>query len=1080
MSRQRLKADNVEQLLEIVRALQRGEEPTQESIRKNTESVPQADSPMFSTQETYSEQAVKKTADRSKTRKKEEIDDWDEEDPDKEDLRKKNLDKAGRSKKGLSKKDLNEEDLNKEDLEEDLDEDDLDEDDQEDSMLQKFGRSLNQWKNKLSGGTRRARKTQDSKNKTKKSEKKTEQTAEKKIEKNDTEQENPVSEAARTAARRSVQPEEAEAVVKRPVKSEDGTAVRHSVQSESAAESIQAGSAASANDDFADWEEDWNREFTFSRLHSGRRMRLTDTIEENERYYPSPKEEAYKAAEAKTVASKAAEAKNAVSKTADVKTAVSKTAGAADSRRAQDTVKETDRDSNENKAESAELEEAPRSAVNESKKASEKAYFADPEDLSKSAANESKEASEKAYFADPEDLSKSVANESKETSAKVDPAGSETSSKSADTDESSESKPRRPKMHLPKISKPEFSNRKGSSSVKNLVETLSQHGIGKRELGMIAAGIILVVLIVTAVVHMIGILISDSKKSEHVTADKELRVTVEEEPESWSSSYPVKLKFRVSKGEITEIRINGAVCEADEEGMVTYNADTWLLEAEADTDQNQTLKARVEISMLDGDAPVIHAALKENKIELTAADARSAVTGIYYAVIPDASKMELPEYQKYSEPIPYQEDCMYYFYAQDAAGNKCVPKVTNMKQAERLVLNQETLYLYPGESRSLMIDTEPAGALLENLRYESMNPELFTVSLTGEVTALAEGIGAIRISADRVADTVCTVEISNSRTVTISALGDCTLGTDAYFNTTTSLNAYDAVNGHSYFFKNVKSILEEDDITFANLEGTFTTSTERQDKQFAFKGDLDYTEILTSGSVEVVTLANNHSGDYGAQGLADTKTALDTVGIDYCIGDTVVIREVNGVSVAFIGIFVNYGLDASRQELLSSMEQAKKKGADLTIVAFHWGSEKATQPDETQISLAHTAIDNGADLVVGHHPHVLQGIEQYQGKYIAYSLGNFCFGGNSNPSDQDTMIFQQTFTVSADGSETEGNVKVIPCRISSVTEYNNYQPTPLQGDAGASIIQKLNTYSAPYQVSVAADGTVASSNASQM
>ena len=89
----------------------------------------------------------------------------------------------------------------------------------------------------------------------------------------------------------------------------------------------------------------------------------------------------------------------------------------------------------------------------------------------------------------------------------------------------------------------------------------------------------------------------------------------------------------------------------------------------------------------------------------------------------------------------------------------------------------------------------------------------------------------------------------------------------------------------------------------------------------------------------------------------------------------------------------------------------KKAGAQIIIVNFHWGIEKQYTPDENQKALAHLAIDEGADLVIGHHPHVLEGIEKYNGKYICYSLGNFCFGANRNPKDKDTMIFQQTFTL---------------------------------------------------------------------
>ena len=611
----------------------------------------------------------------------------------------------------------------------------------------------------------------------------------------------------------------------------------------------------------------------------------------------------------------------------------------------------------------------------------------------------------------------------------------------------------------------------------NFRDRLREHGIGGREIGMLVIGVILAVLIVVLVGKAITGMIADSKKSENVMADKGLRVLVENEPASWSNTYPVKLKFKVSGAAITEIRINGTACTADAQGIVTYEADSGELEAEVDTDQSQTLKASIEIPMLDGEAPVVHAVRKQDQIELTASDTRSTVTGIYYAAVDDTAIMDLPEYQKYSKPITYAENTMYYFYAEDAAGNCSVPIATNMETATKLVLEQENIHLYPGGSTELMAEAEPGGALLDNLQYESLNPEILSVSKSGTVTALGEGTGSIKVSADGVEDVVCTVTVSDTKTITISTLGDCTLGTDTNFSTVNSFNAYDEANGHDYFFQNVKSILEDDDVTFANLEGTFTTSNDRQDKQYAFKGDPDYTEILTDGSVEVVTLANNHSGDYGEQGLADTEIALEEAGIDYCIGDTITVKEVNGVKIAFIGIFVNYGTDDSEKQLRSDIENAKKQGAELIITAFHWGSEKATQPDETQQSLAHTAIDCGADLVVGHHPHVLQGIEKYNGKYIAYSLGNFCFGGNSNPSDMDTMIFRQTFTVSGDGAAEDDDVTVIPCSISSDQGYNNYQPTPAKGEAAASIIARLNEYSAAYGVTVADDGSVSSGTA---
>ena len=612
--------------------------------------------------------------------------------------------------------------------------------------------------------------------------------------------------------------------------------------------------------------------------------------------------------------------------------------------------------------------------------------------------------------------------------------------------------------------------------VQDWIEALKDKGISRREMAMIIAAAVFVLLLVVFIFQAVGGSIASRRKSENVTADSGLRITVEDEPENWCSSYPVQLKLSVTDATLQSVQVNGTGYTPDASGLITVGANTDLLEVEVATDQG-TRSARVEIPKLDGEPPVVHASLQKDRIELTAADARSSVRALYYAVGPETESELVPQYQKYTEPISYTEGMLYRFYAEDAAGNRSTPIVTNMKTAESLAVSPETLALYPGEMAALTVKVEPEYALLENLSYESQNPDLLSVSDGGVITALANGTGTVRVTADGVSAAICTAEVSESRTVTVSAVGDCTLGTDESFNTSTSFNAYEAMNGTSYFFQNVRSILEADDATFANFEGTLTTETARESKEYAFKGDPSYTQILTDGSIDVVTLANNHSSDYGAKSLTDTEEALDTAGIDYCIGDKIAVKEVNGIPTAFIGIYVlNDGM-AREEQVKQTIAAAKQQGAKLVIVAFHWGTEKATEPDETQKSLAHTAIDCGADLVVGHHPHVLQAIEYYKGKYIAYSLGNFCFGGNSAPSDMDTMIFQQTFTIEKGEVQAAAAATVVPCSISSTAGYNDYQPTPTEGDASASVIDRLNTMSANYGVTVNADGTVTASGA---
>ena len=294
--------------------------------------------------------------------------------------------------------------------------------------------------------------------------------------------------------------------------------------------------------------------------------------------------------------------------------------------------------------------------------------------------------------------------------------------------------------------------------------------------------------------------------------------------------------------------------------------------------------------------------------------------------------------------------------------------------------------------------------------------------------------------------------------LTLSVVGDCTLGTDETFDYDTSLNACYDNNGKDYFFKNVKSIFEADDLTIANFEGTLTDSDAREDKTFAFKAPAEYAQILTSGSVESVNTANNHSHDYGEQSYTDTLTALDNAGITHFGYDDTAVMDIKGIKVGLVGIYELKDHLGREQQLKDNIAKVKADGAELIVVIFHWGNETETVPDTNQMTLGRLAIDEGADLVCGHHPHVLQGIETYKGKNIVYSLGNFCFGGNSSPSDMDTMIYQQTFTIDADGVKKDNVTNIIPCSISSAAYdgYNNYQPTPAEGDEATRILGKIN------------------------
>ena len=337
-----------------------------------------------------------------------------------------------------------------------------------------------------------------------------------------------------------------------------------------------------------------------------------------------------------------------------------------------------------------------------------------------------------------------------------------------------------------------------------------------------------------------------------------------------------------------------------------------------------------------------------------------------------------------------------------------------------------------------------------------------SAELADEGADRQDGVGGVRSIADTAESGSSGMAVSQTDApsvpvqITVSLTGDCTLGTDEYFGWDTSLNAYYLTQGADYFLENVRDIFKQDDLTIVNLEGTLTTSVTREDKQFAFKGDPEFISILSGSSVEAANVANNHSHDYGEQSFTDTLDAARGAGITTFGYDETAVMDVKGIKVGLVGIYELDDHMAREPQLTANIAKVKAEGAQLIIAVFHWGNELETVPDENQKALAHTAIDNGADLVVGHHPHVLQGIEKYKGKYIAYSLGNFCFGGNTNPSDMDTIIFQQTFTVNGSEVSQDDNINIIPCSVSSEYYYNNYQPTPAQGDEAQRILDKID------------------------
>ena len=300
------------------------------------------------------------------------------------------------------------------------------------------------------------------------------------------------------------------------------------------------------------------------------------------------------------------------------------------------------------------------------------------------------------------------------------------------------------------------------------------------------------------------------------------------------------------------------------------------------------------------------------------------------------------------------------------------------------------------------------------------------------------------------------------KSVKISAVGDCTIGWDDRYAPGNRFDAYLYANNgdYGYYLAKVRDVFRDSDFTIANLEGTFTSYNVKEEKTFNFSAPEEYKNVLKLGCVDAVSLGNNHTYDFGETGYQDTMRALDSVEIPYFGHDRYLVKEVCGVKIGMFSL-LDYGCQYY-YAIDNALAYLKSQHCDLIIASMHWGTEYEYAQNYAQTAMAHYLIDNGVDLVLGSHPHVLQGIEKYNGRYILYSMGNFCFGGNMDPSDKDTMIFQQTFTFVNGQLQMDDNIKIIPASLSGVSWCNNYQPVVLEGSEKDRVMGKIMRYSSGF------------------
>ncbi|MBQ8092919.1 MAG: CapA family protein [Clostridia bacterium] len=350
----------------------------------------------------------------------------------------------------------------------------------------------------------------------------------------------------------------------------------------------------------------------------------------------------------------------------------------------------------------------------------------------------------------------------------------------------------------------------------------------------------------------------------------------------------------------------------------------------------------------------------------------------------------------------------------------------------------------------------PAAPALQEMDYALTNPHL-TVKMDPVESADQETLSA------EVLGTQDLMEAENwtgeaapqgwPRTFTITVAGDTTLGsTDDLRKRDDCFEKVAEANGYAWFFSGLTPLFGTDDLTLVNFEGTLTEETSKKQKKYNFKGPAEYTQILTSGSIEAVNIANNHTLDYGEQGRTDTITNLEAAGIIVSGNGQLGIYEKNGIKVGMTGYCFPY--TNGKKDITADVKALRAAGCQIVIASFHWGSEYRDDFTAEQRTIGRAAIRAGADIVVGHHPHIVQGIEAYQDHYILYSLGNLVFGGNVDPDDRDSYAARLTFTVYEDHTDTPV-LSIVPLRLTAMTKGTDYRPVLAEGEAADKIVSRI-------------------------
>jgi len=279
--------------------------------------------------------------------------------------------------------------------------------------------------------------------------------------------------------------------------------------------------------------------------------------------------------------------------------------------------------------------------------------------------------------------------------------------------------------------------------------------------------------------------------------------------------------------------------------------------------------------------------------------------------------------------------------------------------------------------------------------------------------------------------------------ITLTFGGDCVLGTrEEWVGTAGNFEECVETNGMDWCFSGVSGLFLQDDLTLVNLECVLQDNNKGHNntKQHTFRGKTAYTQMLTGAGIEAVNLANNHYIDYNSSGEESTKAALEAAGVEYCGYRNLFVYEQDGIKIGFGGCRETVFFEENNAYVYRDIQSLKEMGCDVIVYSCHWGTEYSPTHNAKQETMAQYAVNSGADIVVGTHPHVVQGVENLDGSAVLYSLGNLVFGGTHEMTTFDAVLAQATLRFDEDGTYLGVLIELIPVLTSGSAPENDFRP----------------------------------------